>query len=374
MRKETGFAIASLSLGVLVAVVVAEVVLRVFAPAWLEQKMTELRAGQNFGSDAGWSVERRDGQFYSFTPGAAFPVRHYEYDHTAHVDSLGGRRTVDEECGQQPIVPVIGDSFAFGTGVKDAETFVSRLSRRMDVCLVNLGVPGTGLHDHVEILKARHESLGRPDFYVFTHYTGNDLHDAWQNMKIRDGTLERGKETSSDRPGLLARINHFVNESSVLRRVYLLQFAKGVMLSYTSLGDEHVSTYFQIAHRTKYDRSYGSSFQEAVSELEKQAQSKDFRYVVVMIPSKWEVNDEEFVQQVKFYGMSTQKVTQGRPGNVAESVFQKYGIKYIDLTNCLRDISMDGDLYYEQDTHFTAQGHRWATDCMYTRLTEVMGN
>jgi len=371
MKKKTGFAILSVSFGAVVALIAAEIVLRLFAPPWLEQKMTELRAGENFGTDAGWSVERRDGEFYSFTPKETFPVRHYEYDYQAHIDSLGGRRTVDEGCEKgEPIVPVLGDSFAFGTGAPDDNTFATLVSRRLDVCLVNLGVPGTGLHGHLDILEARHESLGEPEVYLFTHYTGNDLNDAYQHVSAQQ--RENGnKEGGDSGSGFLASVNRFVNENALLRRVYLLQFSKGLIFSYTDWGRDQVSPYFRIAHESAYDRPYRSSFETGVEELDEQAQAKGFEYVIVMIPSKWEVDSTEFARQADFYGFDPGAVDRERPRTLAKTVFDAHGVAYVDLTDCLREAASE-ELYYQQDTHFTPQGNEMATRCMVPALEEKL--
>src|SRR5262245_30906486 len=106
-----------------------EVTARVLAPAWLVQRMLFLNPptnGNTLGSDLGWKVDLKKGHFWRFTPYSEIDVANVEYYNKAHIDEYGGRVTANRTESKN-FVPFLGDSFTFGIGVADAETFASLL-------------------------------------------------------------------------------------------------------------------------------------------------------------------------------------------------------------------------------------------------------
>ena len=126
-----GLVLASL----LFAVLVAEGLSRIFVP------ISDLR--ENIGLDG----ERiRD-----FTePGAVYRQVSNEYDALTTISARGHR--IPEVQGNPDIV-FIGDSFTFGYGLADDETFVSIYCRERGLSCANLGLPGSGTLRQVERLE-----------------------------------------------------------------------------------------------------------------------------------------------------------------------------------------------------------------------------
>jgi hypothetical protein len=102
-----------------------------------------------FCSDANWTVRMQNGVFWGYKPNSEFVVSADEFVNTAHIDDLGGRKVLHEEGmdKSRPVLPFLGDSFTFGVGVSDEETFASMLSAEVqDARILNLGLPGTPLN------------------------------------------------------------------------------------------------------------------------------------------------------------------------------------------------------------------------------------
>src|SRR5262249_48739712 len=133
------------------------------------------------GTDRGAEAEYRDGKFFSFTPYSQFDVSHVEYNNVAHIDEFGGRRLPFRSGRNLKLLPLLGDSFTFGVGVEDEETFASKLATRLPAFRVlNLGVPGSGLNEEITIIKLRHDNLNRPMHYIIFFFLGNDFLDILQ--------------------------------------------------------------------------------------------------------------------------------------------------------------------------------------------------
>ncbi len=105
--------------------------------------------------------------------------RHYDYDVSYSTDIRGLRRDPwrKEPDEQRRRVLVIGDSFTFGLGVEDHETFTSRLNIEQNKReFVNAGVPGYA-PDQQMLWVERISPLVNPDQILFVIYLGNDLID-----------------------------------------------------------------------------------------------------------------------------------------------------------------------------------------------------
>ena len=109
-----------------------------------------------------------------------------DYRAAATVTAQGYRSPA---AGDDPDVVFIGDSFTFGQGLTDEETFASRYCARAQRRCANLGHPGTGTWAHVRILESFLDRYGwRPrEVKLFmlastSMVSGNDLYDTVNDM------------------------------------------------------------------------------------------------------------------------------------------------------------------------------------------------
>lgn len=121
----------------------------------------------------------------------AFSRAHHqssEFDITVRINNLGFRGPNATIAKQRKRAIVIGDSFTFGWGVEEEETWVHHLQTDYpDWEMLNLGKGGTHPGDHVQLARKAIPLLG-PDVVIVGILQGNDLH---QLMRIID--YERGE-------------------------------------------------------------------------------------------------------------------------------------------------------------------------------------
>jgi lysophospholipase L1-like esterase len=114
---------------------------------------------------------------WELTPGWSGVHHHYDYDVEYDIDDSGFR--VDPQAGKTgPRVVVLGDSFTFGLGVANDETFVSRLNANGDDRrqYLNLGVPGYSTDQELLLLRKAGNAL-KPNIVLLVVYLANDLFD-----------------------------------------------------------------------------------------------------------------------------------------------------------------------------------------------------
>lgn len=216
-----GLVLASL----LVAFLVAEGLSRVFVP------ISDLR--ENIALDG---TRLRD----FVQPGAVYRQVSNEYDALTTITDEGHRAPAVEG---NPELVFIGDSFTFGYGLADDETFVSIYCRARGIACANLGLPGSGTLRQVERLE---EFLRRHDWrprevrlFVFamsgSFSAGNDFVDNYEReMRLRqaaagvppgDGADERPAGGMAER--LIGLQSFLLRHSNLMR---LLKFYAGPMI------------------------------------------------------------------------------------------------------------------------------------------------
>jgi len=165
-RKYASFATITVILGLAVSLGAAELLLRYHDRQIAHSEHMEPGL-IGYNDELGWQL----------TPGWSGAHHHYDYDVVYDIDAAGFR--VDPQAGKTgPRVAVLGDSFTFGLGVANDETFVSRLNagsggRRQ---YLNLGVPGYSTDQELLLFKQIAESI-EPGIVLLVVYLANDLFD-----------------------------------------------------------------------------------------------------------------------------------------------------------------------------------------------------
>ncbi len=95
-----------------------------------------------------------------------------------------GRWSSAAQPRQRDLV-ALGDSFTWCTGVEPDQSWPALVATRLDASAINLGSPGIGLYEHLEILR-RFGLPRRPRVVVLNYYEGNDLRDAQSFQQYRE--------------------------------------------------------------------------------------------------------------------------------------------------------------------------------------------
>jgi len=230
-RRRAAFAAAAILFGLIVGLVIAELGFRVLGirPQRLPPpRYLPLVDGQYRDLHNKWASGMEDGRpvFYikrpspwtrmgEYVPGARFrivyasnPRGYFDDDNgiAVEINSLGMRGpevTIAKPADTFRILGV-GDSFTFGAGVREPDTYLRRLEGLLDhgqtphVQVINAGTEGYNTHDEVTYLERRWLDL-QPDLVVIGFY----LNDAYSDATF----LNMGQAQGVDlrQPGGLAR-------------------------------------------------------------------------------------------------------------------------------------------------------------------------
>ena len=223
-----GLMLASL----LFTVLLAEALSRLFVP------ISDLR--ENIALDG-----TRIGDFVQ--PGAVYRQVSNEYDALTTITEEGYRVPA---VGENPDIVFVGDSFTFGFGLADDQTFVAIYCRERRLHCANLGRPGSGTLREVERLEdflLRHQWRPREVRLFFfgmsgSFSNGNDFRDNFdRELRMRQATggmdpepLAAGSDQGGAVEQLIAWQSFLLRHSNLLR---LLKFYAGPMLKSMFVAD-----------------------------------------------------------------------------------------------------------------------------------------
>lgn len=235
IRREWAIGIFLISVSCLVALLLAEVVARVFFP---------ISDGRDNVTLDGMPVKGW------FPPGTVYRQIANEYDAVTTITDKGHRVPGVEG---NPDVVFIGDSFTFGFGLTDDETFVSIYCKARHRECVNLGIPDSGTLRQVERLeKAINEWHWKPKevkLFFFgmsgSFSAGNDFvdnydryireHAAQEDISQREGIQTQKGESTVGFAERIIGLQASVLEHSTLMR--LVKYYWGPMLKSLLVAD-----------------------------------------------------------------------------------------------------------------------------------------
>jgi len=268
-------------------------------------------------------------------PGIQYQQLSEEYQVRTTIDANGFRVP---SALTEPETLILGDSFTFGQGVADEETFTARFCKEKSWACVNMGQPGAGTVYEMNLLE---KTLAERDWHpkrvwLFVlamtdnfYFYGNDLFDNWQSGQAKASpTAPRQPQPEPKEPGvnrLRALRDHLVGASNLMR---IAQFILGPYLkslwSGKAEGDETML-------REALERT-AAQFQR----LDRLSRERAFDYQIFLLHPK-----EDLIR-----------------GSYAKTLARLNAISpkpLVDTASALLDDPKRH--YYRYDGHFTPEGH-----------------
>lgn len=366
LRRHRIVSLLLLNAVILCALLIAfEIVLRVRPPGWLRARMTSLSAASEqateVGSDVGWPLEtNKVGAIIRFLPNSSFAAINAEYQHRILIDEFGGRKVLAKNwkptASTGRLLYCWGDSFTFGVGVKEEDSFVSLLQEDVSARVLNLGIPGSCLTEQLNrfssIVDAKPGEYGDQVFFV---YLGNDLSDLI-GMKQKRSTTPSSPDSGS--MSMLSWANSLTHRQP-FKRSYAVQFTKASALKIlNSKSAARIEDSKLTSMRSSEHAFLGECAKELRVQLERLKMLSDGRFnpIFVLIPHKYQLDDEQRKQFAGYYGLDPSELDPLLPNRIVRRNLEEIGFKFIDPTEAMRGNA--ASLYFQLDDHFTSEGHR----------------
>ena len=302
---------------------------------------------------------------YRLAPGFRGTVTNQvEFDTEVSLNRLGMR---GPEVGEKPPggvrILALGDSFVFGVGAQDGETFPARLeevlrSKSIPAQVLNAGAPGFGVPDAV----AWYERYGielDPNAVVLAVFLANDLQDAspeQPKVAVVDGALVVPGETGGPRRWLYYHSHLFrLLKSSVLEGRVRSLFGLKEPWAVRELRSE-----FSLYEPTLPEELRGGleATERSVAKLAALARSRSTRVLAVLIPSLPQVDPVRWKAVLAQLGLDPARHDHRRPNRLFREIFDRHRVPVVDLTNDFERALAEGKrIYYPIDQHLNPEGY-----------------
>ncbi|HWM90068.1 MAG TPA: GDSL-type esterase/lipase family protein [Thermoanaerobaculia bacterium] len=291
---------------------------------------------------------------YRIAPGFRGTITNQvEFDTEVATNSLGLR---GPEAGPKRGLRILalGDSFTFGVGAEQEETWPARLAEILGAEVLNAGAPGFGVPDAV----AWYEQYGvelEPDVLVLAVFLANDLQDASPDqpkVAVVNGELVVPGETGGLRRWLYYNSHLFrLLKSSVLegrarslvgmREPWAVRELRSEFSMYSPALPEEL-------------RRGAEATERAVAKL---AQSRS-KVVAVLVPSLPQVDPARWQAVLSQLGLDPARHDPRRPNRLFREIFERHGVPVVDLTDTFQEAVGRGErIYYPIDQHLTPAGY-----------------
>lgn len=303
---------------------------------------------------------------YVLTPGFHGRLQRAEYDVPVHVNRAGLRgEEIPPRSDTTFRLLVLGDSQAFGAGVRDDETFSVQLNQLLeahfparDIQVLNGGVPGYGTADQLAFLQHRGREL-QPEMIVLQFLSVNDFSDnrvpasRWagvENGMLVDTTRQAASRcgwqflSGQDLSRWLKRHSHLAY--LVSNRAGHLAMQWGLTGGMTAAWGEDFSP--EDAQQTG----------ELLQEVARTARALSAECIFLYTTGQAHVIADTL---------------QALPSAaVVEAAAAQVGVTWIDGRDRLRRRNDRNRLYYPLDGHWTAAGHRAVAEILFEELTVLL--
>lgn len=327
----------ALGVGLLVTLVIAEGALAMlfaretFADRREDQYWVDLAARQSPHRDASTHGDAILDEFlgWRMRPGrSAEGVTH---------NALGFRgATLPREQASGPRILAIGDSFTYGLGVKDGETFSAQLERITGVETINAGVNAYGV-DQAVLMWERHGRPLEPDVVVLGYY----VDDFYRNLlAIRDGPKPHFRRDPES--------GQFVLRSTAVARQRMLDLqSRGwrlddlrVVEAMTWFGRRSLAKLGYVEDETMVRGAELSHY--LLARLDASVRATGARLVVVFIGDRFGSAAHQWIEDEVMKSCANLTIT------------------CINLAESMRQAGRDP--YFGDDHHFSVLGHRFAAE------------
>ncbi len=369
-KSQNLFIFLSLTLSLSFSLVVAEWVLR-YQRQSVEHEINASERMQPgmilYDAQLGWKLK----------PYWSGKHHHYDYDVTYNINR-DGFRGAETQRGNVDFA-VVGDSFSFGLGVNDDETFVALLNANSKEKNVyrNYSVPGYSTDQQLLLLNRLKGRINADVLLVV--YLGNDIFDNMRDyplqaehakpyFELNDNTLSLKNTPVPLAPKSAAArkntISNIVLGESHHEEIFSDWFARleinrrlGLFQKNIELSDEEMDQRFSESLKL---------FNTLVYETRKLVNKNAVQLNVVLLPGRSYVEQPVSVS-AQYQEYFRQKI---------RSSLDAASIKVMDLATHLRALHDNGiqNLYYPNEGHLTPLGHQHVADYLAAQIKNRKSN
>jgi lysophospholipase L1-like esterase len=318
-----------------------------------------------------------------------------DFDVGIRINNIGFRGedvNLEKEPGVSRIV-MLGDSFTFGAGVRDDETFSAVLEEILNASgtgkfeVLNLGVESYSPVLEYILLKRNIDRLD-PGIVIMNLDMSDIMNEFVYRKQASIGTggepeaVDGREDYARSREGTGAKIEKWIY-SHMFITTALLEMLRAKTNRSATVEDVNVQTGIErkwelILEHTLDGREpenlremYGM-VEDSILRTKQLCDSHGCEFILAIYPWGYQVSDSEWVSGREGWLPEGTMVadTSDRTVEELESFARKNGISFINAFPDFRSYSGDGPLYFQYDIHWTPEGHKVMAETIAEHLLD----
>lgn len=303
-----------------------------------------------------------------------------EWNVSVEINSLGLRDNLPPQNLSIKKILILGDSFTFGYGVEQNESYPEVLEKLLggNYVVINSGY-ADGYSPDTEYVYLNYEGLNfDPDIIIMGFFIGNDITDLRNNkwLKLDDNDLplkissdiyhvdddnrlrfkDDDKIVKGKYPPILYKINNFLNYNS---HFYIL-FKNELKYTLNLFKEQDVSLVESIYKNDSDLESFWIKDEDILNKINLISKSKNKTFIVVLIPSIDQVKNK----QIDNYNFTI-------PNDRIMDFGNRHNLTVIDLLPYFSQQDNPKKFYYKFDPHWNSKGHKFAAEIIYKKLEDL---
>ena len=243
----------------------------------------------------------------------------------------------------------LGDSFVFGWGVEQDQSFVSRLEAEGRWSLYNAGIPGDGFRQY-EARAELHIPQLKPDLVVLCTYA-NDFTDLLYQELAEAKTV-----------GILYRLKNAIGSLHLYRLGYRLLRQSKVFFWLAGNAGRKSKFIDELQLYAKQDglldRVWPAA-RDVLLKIKALCDSQNARLVIVCVTPSYIADRMIRSQLLNLTGMESKNLDFRMPIQQLETFCREIGVSFVDPTARLQAEQAAGkNIYFPFDQHLNSEGHR----------------
>lgn len=344
-----------------------------------------------------------------------------DFHYTVKINSIGLRNR--EISVPKPLgifrIAVIGDSYTYGWGVEEEQTWVRLLEKMIKVRdkkleVVNMGKPGANLEDYLEIARVGIPIL-EPDLVILALLQGDDL--ILSNKNVRQDANVLYRVVNLIFPNISRRIRQYLiikhlteeakrfsplRNSSEKNKISAQNSAHEILSGFSEEEREKFESLeveikeafssgllnpFLIYTAVKFPKllvdpiytefsSRSVEFEKILKILKGIKEISDAvnsKITFFSVPQSFYVNEHAFKTASRL-GFQTvpEMLTTHKLDEMIEKFSSTLGVPYISITGEMRQYKENPDLFYPLDMHPTPEGHKLIAEKLAPKLQKLI--
>ncbi|MFA5404017.1 MAG: hypothetical protein WC358_03685 [Ignavibacteria bacterium] len=302
-----------------------------------------------------------------------------EYKTNFKTNKYGYRNNFDFSPKKKDEIRIInvGDSYIMAGQVALENTMSYKLEKYLNenesgkkYTVINNGKNGLSPKTYKEFFR-RNIKLFDADYLISYIYVGNDIEDEMTSIKYSNESPNIFYAMFNSTIIVLSKYSYFFRyiDERLISKINFIYPAGGPCQPFDDRPDETSKNVFLKKYNDRITDGF-TNLLNNTKELEKICNENNVKLLVAFIPTKEQVERDQFSKVINYYNIDTTKLDMRKPQKYISDFLNQNQIINIDLLDTLIEVSKSNKTYFDSDSHWNIYGNDIVARKMHTFLKD----